>query len=564
MWGLFDNPDIADTIADTLESNPSTDRRLFLKFAAATASTFMLPNTSEAKRRRGTPLDTQGLLYDIQLDTVGSKVEAQRRSDELEQILVQTMTAGNGLGDAMPKSVYHVKEDGFYSIIWNTNALAETAEILLQPIGIHEISDNPKLRLRPFFYNQGKTAGRFANILLDDSLRNMVQEFTTAYGREVDPTVRALKKDYREKGWFKDTNYEPTHETNIVPIPARWLKQPLINGQVKGEDYHAIRIEPNGSLGQVVTDYTVGNDAEIMRALRSINEIKKGQTLYVGDTILIPHEMFQDPTKPTVVGDAITAGKHDDDDQGRTVFEADIPKPKTDRARVSKKDRAEVTAVKRIKQPQVPRTVKLGRRNHRVTTETNMPAVLLEAFNLKNTGQVKHYLNKRNVEELAHAYARGVVSYRDSNVPYMSHVIIDPGHDLIYKGAYGVFGGKKYFETDFTYDMQAFMAEFLNQQGFKVHTLDYTRRGKAKARTNYFVAQANAIAKKYGKEENWFRECCYISLHADSIANKKAYLPRAFVPRGGQSYSSKLGEHVLTSAHLACNKQTKVIMLAQR
>lgn len=565
MWGLGNLTDITDTFADAIDSDVSVNRRFILKAGLAAGATLLFPDDVEARRKkRGPKLDTEGLLYDIQLDTVTSKNEAKSRAAELEQLLQQAVNGSNGLGDAMPSNVYVAKENGAYSLIWNTDAIAETAEILLQPIGIHDISKDPKLRLRPFFYNESKTAGRFARILFDESLKNMVQELTTAYGREVSGTVRTLVKEYKKRGWFADTGYVPQKNTNIVPLPARWLKQPIINGQIKGEHYHSMTLEPGQSLGWLVANYTVGDDRKVIKELRKINEIKRRQTLYTGDTILIPNDIFRNPAEPIILTDSATSNVQNVN--GQEVQSATVAKSKPTKKvpKVSEKDRTTLANKQDKTRTFIPRRIKIPRRNFDVIKDTIMPATLLEGFNLQNEQQVRHYLDKDNLKELALAYGRGIVDYKEQHVPYMSHVIIDPGHDMLYKGAFGRCNGKKHFETDFTYDIQDFLAEYLRGQGFKTHELDYTGRGKAKARIKYFTDKANSIGRKHGRKRNNYRECCYVSIHADSIKNGQPYFPRVFVPRGQQNFSLKLATSIQESAYKICDNSFKVAMLAQR
>lgn len=302
-----------------------------------------------------------------------------------------------------------------------------------------------------------------------------------------------------------------------MPVPVRFLKLPFQVGMQEGVDYEIVRLSPGDTLYDVVNDRTGGDLERNLTMLLEFNEIRRNQAsrLSVGTPILVPNDISGASLEPTTV----SVG---DDLSVKVVHKA----PPT---------RREELLEERL---EMPKDVIVNERSLGVLKYTNMPAVLIEAFNIQNDRQ-RNFYSDNHLQQLAEQYVEGVVHYRQSENPGLEKVIIDVGHGLKDPGAVHRASGAT--ERDYSTKLHNYMAAALQREGFQVKQLNYAGRPSPIQRVRSYTREANAFGTS--------RDSVYIVVHIDSLNSRLEPVPRVFVHNDGrQVKSSALARSMLGCA----------------
>ena len=389
---------------------------------------------------------------------------------------------------------------------------------------------------KPVNYNPNRTQGIFANVLVDRDIGTTVRELSTAYTpRDVQATTSALVQEvYRGR---------LPRSGDLARFQVRFLKFALRTGMKEGIDYFAYTLQPRQTLNNFISTYTQGDYGKNTDAVLKFNSIEPYEinSLSAGTMILVPSEIHKNPLQPTVVAEK-TPGKY-----------VIVPAPKPKDPVETSAETAEREAVKTESIPEIGESANsyiddVIAQNLMVLGQTEMPAVLTEAFNMKNNAQINFYRNDGNLRRLAESYGRGILGYLRAN-PHVTKVITDNGHGQGDPGAPNQ--NNTLYEGDFTGKMQNYLSEFLKKERasagrkFEVLPLDYTGGGGQLARLNWYVNQANRINNIVNGND----DSIYVSIHINSARASFEPPPEVRIHgRGSQPKSTELGAHILSFA----------------
>ena len=394
---------------------------------------------------------------------------------------------------------------------------------------------------RRVYFNPNSTSGVFANVLVDTDIGTAVRELSTAYTpSDIQATTTALVKEvyngrYPRKG-------------ELVRFPVRFLKLALSTGMKEGVDYHEFKLNPGQTFHNLISTYTQGDYAKNVAAVLKFNSINPNEigSLSAGTAILVPREIYKNPLNP-IITEEKSPGKY-----------AIVPEPKPKDPSgappgIAKQEADERDDAIKGKIPELAGSASqyiddVIAQNLMVLGQTKMPAVLTEAFNMKNNDQLNFYKRDANINVLAESYGRGIIQYIRAN-PHVTKVITDNGHGKGDPGAPSQDGTLS--EGDFTGKIWKHLSEFLRSERqrlgmkFEVFPLNYEGDGKQRARLSWYVDQANRI----NNEINGKDDSIYIPIHVNSARPNFEPPPQARVHgKGPQPKSTELGAHILSFA----------------
>lgn len=155
--------------------------------------------------------------------------------------------------------------------------------------------------------------------------------------------------------------------------------------------------------------------------------------------------------------------------------------------------------------------IAIGQAGYKVLHYSNMPAILLENFNLVNYEQMQIWNDPRKRSVFIDAYVQAILNYRQ-HYPELQKVIMDNGHGNTDPGAVDNEHGTGKTERDYVLLIRDELSQRLQQEGLTPIKIDYDgaplpvdRRLRAFGRT----ANQNGTAS----------DSIYIALHADVLAD---------------------------------------------
>lgn len=479
-------------------------RREFIRGVAATAC---LAAAGLEQRAAAAPLNSRALLYDLQLGSF----KTERGASALLKKVREDPEVG--------RFAQLVQAGTEYKVILDINAPAPHADAIAGKI--EDIVPDAFKFLTPSYYNAGSTSGRFANLVVERSLKNTILKYTTAYTQgEVDQTAATLVEYYRSKKLFGKDGIPASGD--VIPVPIRFLKTPYRTGMVEGRDYHAVDLERGQTLLGIAQTMPgdARNNAEILFKFNGIGERWQLRALPEGTRIMVPEVVVGDPSEPVVVAE-----------NGPGIDYKIIPQ-QTPTSEIQDALEKEI--------PEVRSSVDayLKAQNLGVLRGTNMPSVLTESFNIQNFGQRKFYNNEDRLRGLAEAYGRGILEYRRKHNPGLRKVIVDNGHGQRDPGAIHAASGMT--ETQFTQRIQGHLVRYLDRHGLDARAIDYEGSPSPRARLKHYTSTANRLGNS--------SDSVYISVHVDSLGAKSAPPPRVFVHIGRQEQSEALARCMLEQA----------------
>ena len=522
-----------------MTNNSDFSRRDFLRAGAVAATGLaglLMPGSLDAFSPPSTT-QTQGLtqrafLYDVNLATFGAwndkRADEKRMSGERKRIL--------SLLNPKLKPFLKLENTGTrHRFYLDLNTIAGHADRIVAEVKKNGLSAFKRQGL--VYFNPNSTSGRFANILIDDNLKATIRELSTAYTKkDIGATEDFLTEDVY--------GGEDPESGEIVRFPIRFLKFALRTGMKEGVDYHTYNLQSGQTLHRIASTYTLGDYGTNLEAVLKFNSIEPSEinSLSEGVNILIPNEIHRNPLQP------ITVQK-----KGSGYIAVQEPKPKTPletpeesaetRTREAEVRRAipELTDASKYLDDVIPQ-------NLMVLGQTEMPATLMEAFNIRNAKQRKFYSNDSNLRGLAHAYGKGILSYLESN-PHVTNIIFDNGHGKGDMGAPDNARNPTTYEGDFTRKIFESLRDFLREEqrerNFRIFALNYTGGGGQTDRLRWYVKEANRINQEVGGKDN----SAYVSIHVNSARPDFEPPPESRVHGiGPQPKSTELGAHILSYA----------------
>lgn len=169
--------------------------------------------------------------------------------------------------------------------------------------------------------------------------------------------------------------------------------------------------------------------------------------------------------------------------------------------------------------------------NHKLLRRLGIPAIAVEAFNIDNISQAKHYSNLPNLKRVVESIGQGVLEHVRRN-PSTSQVIIDDGHGKHFFGACAKYDAGMFCEQQFVGNMQIMLVDYLSSKGVSTYSINFERTydsfasvaESVRERVKYFARVADSIDNG---------NSLYVSLHVGSYSSKKPVYPVVFVQKGG-------------------------------
>lgn len=515
------NPDRREFVRQLLEYAGLTT-------LAVTASSFGISGEAEAQTSQ------KAFLYDVNLSSFGAwrdKTYDRRKVDEERQRILALLN---------PQWKRFLKSDSSrmrHTFYLDVKTIAQHADRIVAAVKQSGIKGAYK-KQKPVNFDPNKTAGIFANVLVDRDIGTTVREISTAYTpKNVQTTTSTLMTEVYHGRYPKPGE--------LAPFQVRFLKFALRTGMKEGIDYYRYILQPGQTFHSLISTYTQGNYSKNFDAVLKFNSIKSAEvsSLSSGTTIFLPREIYKDLLQPNVVEEKAP---------GKYVF---VPTPRPADSTETPAEAAEREAAKSVSIPELRESANsyiddvIGQ-NLIVLARTEMPAVLTESFNIRNWRQRKFYGDDGNLKKLAQAYGRGILSYLQTH-PYVTKVITDNGHGQSDPGAADNPKNPTVHEGDFTGKIQKYLSEFLRSERdklrmkFEVLPLNYTGGGRQRARLEWYVEEANRINKTVnGKDDS-----VYVSIHINSARSDFEPPPQVRVHgRGRQPKSRELGVDMLSFA----------------
>ncbi len=527
---------IDDRFEDSQIENPG--RREFLRtggLAAAGIAAGINPFADSEVEAQGSR--DRALLYDISLSSFGAqrdkKSDKRRLDTERQRILDKLDSKWEKFLKVASSRVRH----RFYL---DVNTIAQHADRIVADVRQKGITGAYKQQ-QAVYFNPNLTSGVYANVLIDRDIGTTVREISTAYTpQDVQATTTALIT-----GTYKG---KLPKAGDLAQFPIRFLKFASRAGMKEGTDYHAYKLQPGQTFHNLISTYTQGDYSKNVDAVLKFNSIKRTEmnSLSAGTSIYVPREIYRNPLQPIVAEEKVP-GKYVTVPAPRLIVPAETPEESAERVEREKE--------KRDKIPELGASVNsylddVIAQNLMVLGQSEMPSVLTEAFNMRNEKQITFYSNDRNLNRLAEAYGKGIISYLQAN-PHVTKVITDNGHGEGDPGAPNRDKNPTLYEGHFTQKIWTHLSEFLRSEQqrlgmkFEVFPLDYKGGGRQRERLNWYVEQANRINKTVnGKDDS-----IYVSIHINSARGDFEPPPEVRVHgKGPQPKSTELGAHILAQA----------------
>lgn len=502
-------------------TNRAAGRRAFTlaTLASALAAPFVATKAAEA----ATKFYKLGHVYDIQL--AATKQANKRKLNQAASHLEKRVKKYFG---PLSPPVRIKRSRTQRKLYWDVNTIANHAEDICDKLNDAKVTNGAFPKIERFYFNHGKTQGRYANIICEESLAKTVLKYTTAYdNRELKATVKSIMRSVRKHG-----SRRAPRNGEIFPIPLWFLKAPYRVGHEEGVDFKSITIPEGKSLQYIATNFMEGDADRNVSMLLKYNQIKKSQirSIKAGAAVCIPSKHYIDPRG---------AVELDEDDRvlptaHKTSKRTTAEKQSIDE--IAKKEFGKLNGQERV------RKQGLG-----VLRNTKMPGILVESFNLQSKKQRHFYNQEKNIRQLGYEIAHSALDYAAERGISLTHVIVDNGHGVQDKGATYPPNSRnpKAWEGQYTIKLQKYIAEYVRKHSprTKVKTLNYSGNGKARSRVRHYTTQANKFAKGH------YSTSLYISTHVDSLKDNKPRSPLILVPKGKNPKSNQFASHAANRSY---------------